>query len=464
MPVLVNVVLVSTYDLGHQPFGVASPAAWLARVGATVVCVDLSVQELNREAIQNADLIAFHVPMHTATRLCLHLLPKVISLNAKALLVCYGLYAPANREVFLEFGVQAIIGGEPETKLVQIYQNLVSGASVINVVATELRKQEFILPDRKTLPALTQYAHLKGPGGETAVAGYTEATRGCKHLCRHCPVVPTYGGRFFVVDAEVVLADITQQVIEGARHITFGDPDFLNGPGHAMRVIEALATRHPNISYDVTVKVEHIRRHQELMPHLAETGCLFVTTAVESFDDDVLQHLDKGHSRADIFDAINICRQVGLNVFPTFVPFTPWTTPSSYLDLLEQIVELKLVPNVAPIQLAIRLLVPHASYLLTHEPFSRFLKTYDPESLSYRWDYGDPSSIELEQRVQSAVETGNEKTERPSDTFIRLWEISHQVDGRSAPALQVDDSADLHSMSEPWYCCAEPTSEQFKQI
>ena len=161
---------------------------------------------------------------------------------------------------------------------------------------------------------------------------------------------------------------------------------------------------------------------------------------------------------------LNICRQVGLNVFPTFVPFTPWTTPSSYLDLLEQIVELNLVPNVAPIQLAIRLLVPHASYLLTHEPFSRFLKTYDPESLSYRWDYGDPSSIELEQRVQSAVETGNEKTERPSDTFIRLWEISHQVNGRSAPTLQVDDSADLHSMSEPWYCCAEPTSEQFKQI
>ena len=204
MPVLVNVVLVSTYDLGHQSFGVASPAAWLTRVGATVVCVDLSIQELNREAIQNADLIAFHVPMHTATRLCLHLLPKVISLNAEALLVCYGLYAPANREVFLELGVQAIIGGEPETKLVQIYQNLVSGASLTNVAATELIKQEFILPDRKTLPALTQYAHLKGPGGETAVAGYTEATRGCKHLCRHCPVVPTYGGRFFVVDLSLI--------------------------------------------------------------------------------------------------------------------------------------------------------------------------------------------------------------------------------------------------------------------
>ena len=464
MPVLVNVVLVSTYDLGHQPFGVASPAAWLKRVGAAVVCIDLSIQELNTEAIRSADLIAFHVPMHTATRLCLRLLPKVISLNSEALLVCYGLYAPANHEMFLEFGVKAIIGGEPETKLVQIYQSLVAGSSLINVTTTELRKQKFIRPDRKMLPALTQYAHLKGPDGETATAGYTEASRGCKHLCRHCPVVPTYGGRFFVVDVDVVLADITQQVVEGARHITFGDPDFLNGPGHAMRVIEALATRHPNITYDVTVKVEHIRRHQEFMPRLAETGCLFVTTAVESFDDNVLQCLDKGHSRADIFDAINICRQVGLNVSPTFVPFTPWTTPSSYLDLLEQIVELNLVPNVAPIQLAIRLLVPHGSYLLSHESFSHFLRNYDPESLSYRWDYADSASIELQQRVQSVVETGTKKTERPSDTFIKLWEISHQASGRTVPALKIDDSSDLYSMSEPWYCCAEPTSEQFKQI
>lgn len=459
-----NVVLLSTYDLGHQSFGLASPAAWLKRVGANVVCNDLAVEDLKTGAIVAADLIALHVPMHTAARLSLHLLPSVTALNARALLVCYGMYAPANQSALKEAGVEIVLGGEAETKLVEIYQRKLAGQPVRHLSTKALTKQQFVRPDRRGLPDLHKYAHLLGPGNEITIAGYSEASRGCKHLCQHCPVVPAYGGRFFIVGVNVVLEDIDQQVEMGARHITFGDPDFFNGPGHAMRVVEALAKRHPKLTYDVTIKVEHLRRHHELLPRLVETGCLFVTTAVESFDDTVLHALNKGHSRSDFADALEICKAVGLQVSPTFVPFTPWTTPESYLDLLQQIVLLELVPRVAPIQLAIRLLVPRDSLLLSSPSFSRFLGGYDAESLSYLWHYADPGTISMEQEIRVVVEKDVPMGVPVLETFAKIWRVAHEAAGRVAPSISVANSEPVWSMSEPWYCCAEPTAEQFDRL
>src|SRR5262249_37770678 len=150
----------------------------------------------------------------------------------------------------------------------------------------------------------------------------------------------------------------------GAEHITFGDPDFFNGPGHARRVIEALHAEFPGLTYDVTIKVEHLLRHSDLLPVLVRTGCLFVTSAVESVDDRVLEKLAKGHTRRDFVEVVRLTRGAGLNLAPTFVPFTPWTTWQSYRELLRLIMELELVEQVAPIQLAIRLLLPAGSRLL----------------------------------------------------------------------------------------------------
>src|SRR6185437_419631 len=158
---------------------------------------------------------------------------------------------------------------------------------------------------------LTDYARLQLPDGSSRVAGATEATRGCKHRCRHCPVVPVYGGKFRVTGEAVVLADIRQQVAAGAEHITFGDPDFFNGPAYAVRIVEALHREWPTLSYDVTIKVEHLLHHRELLPRLRATGCLLVTTAVESFDDAILARLDKGHTASDFEHALALTRGLG---------------------------------------------------------------------------------------------------------------------------------------------------------
>src|SRR5262249_37835230 len=147
-----------------------------------------------------------------------------------------------------------------------------------------------------------------------------------KHRCRHCPIVPVYNGAFRIVQQDVVLEDIRNQVAAGAQHITFGDPDFFNGPGHAVAIVEALDKEFPALTYDVTIKIEHLLRHRALLPVLRGTGCAFVTSAVESLDDAVLGKLEKGHTKADFIEVLHLTREAGLPLSPTFIPFTPWTT------------------------------------------------------------------------------------------------------------------------------------------
>src|SRR5205085_4754265 len=132
--------------------------------------------------------------------------------------------------------------------------------------------------DRGGLPELARYGKLRLADGSERLAGYTEASRGCRHRCRHCPIVPVYDGVFRVVQPEIVLADIRQQVAAGAQHITFGDPDFLNGPAHARKIVEAFHREFPLITYDATIKVEHLLQNADMLPLLRSPGCIFVTT------------------------------------------------------------------------------------------------------------------------------------------------------------------------------------------
>ena len=386
----VRVVLIATYEMGRQPFGLASPAAFLRAAGHHVRMVDSSVEPVPASAIAAADLVAFHLPMHTATRLAAPMIAQVTALNPRAKVACYGLYAPINAEYLRGLGADFIIGGEFEAELVR----LAADPGRHSPPLVSLERLAFPLPDRAALPGLVNYAKLDpDSGGPLRLVGYTEASRGCKHLCRHCPVVPVYEGKFRIVPPEVVLADIRQQVAAGgAQHITFGDPDFFNGPAHAMRIVEAFGAEFPRVTYDVTIKVEHLLRHRGLLTALARTGCVLVTTAVESLDDRVLALLDKGHTRADFVEAVALCRQAGLALSPTFIPFTPWTTRASYRDLLETLAQLNLAPAVAPIQLAVSLRRQRhrATARRLHEPVvpNRDRSRDSPES-----DLGEPHPV-----------------------------------------------------------------------
>ena len=457
-----KVCLISTYDLGHQPFGIASPARWLEESGAIVNCMDLAVECIDQDAVKSAGLIAIYLPMHTATRLAIAVLPKIQKLNSSAHLAFYGLYATVNKDHLRNLGGKTIISGEFEDSLVQLYLRLVNQTFVQNSDLVSLKRQIFRVPKRSDLPNLNHYAKLKTGKAQSIVVGYTEGTRGCKHICRHCPIVPIYHGRFFVVQPEVVMADIRQQVEAGAKHITFGDPDFFNGPGHAIRLIESFHVEFPNLTYDATIKVEHLLAHRDKLRRLAETGCLFVTTAVEEVDDNVLGKLEKGHTRADFVEAVYATRAAGLTPSPTFIPFHPWTTPSGYIDLLAMITELDLIENVAPVQLAIRLLIPEGSRILELAEMKHYLGGFDAEKLSYTWTPADPCVDDLQSKVYEAIQLGVREGANRRAIFEQVWVLAHNACEQSAPALPLEraDSSPVPAMSEPWYCCAEPNDEQ----
>jgi radical SAM superfamily enzyme YgiQ (UPF0313 family) len=453
---LVKILLISTYELGRQPFGLASPAAWLRKRGHEVACLDLSRQTLEKPAVQGAGLIAFYVPMHTATRLTLELVGPIRAINPDAHLCAYGLYAPLAAESLRAKGIASLFGGEFEQAMVDLAEHL-AGTSAFpqihpldsNVSLTRLR---FVTPDRTDLPVLKSYAHLVMPAGDHRVVGYTEASRGCKHVCRHCPIVPVYNGIFRIVDRDVVLADIRQQAQAGAQHITFGDPDFFNGVGHAVPIVEALHHEFPQLTYDVTIKVEHLRENAELLRVLRDTGCLFIVSAVESLDDRILEKLQKGHTRADFFRVVEDCRHAGITLQPTFVPFTPWTTFENYLDLLEQLRRLGLIGAVAPIQLAIRLLVTAGSRLLEVEEIQNQVDAFDAKSLIYPWRHRQQAIDRLCEELQDIVAAAeNAKASRPV-IFEKIWSAANRAADRHVPLSVPALTPAVPYLNEPWYC------------
>jgi len=495
-----KVVLISTYELGHQPFGLASPAAWLAAAGAEVTCFDLAVQPFDCDAMGQAQLVAIYLPMHTATRRATEVLRQIRAANPHAHLACYGLYAPMNEPFLRALGVATILGGEFESGLVALYRRLARHPPALSPTQGEggilaphpqshsptreeweilaplppvvgkgvggwggdqpeprisLAKQDFLMPDRRGLPGLAEYAYVELGNGERRTAGYTEASRGCKHVCRHCPIVPVYGGRFRVVSRAVVLADIRQQVAGGARHITFGDPDFFNGPSHALALVQALHTEFPTLTYDVTIKVEHLLKHASLLSTLRDTGCLFVTSAVEAIDDAILARFDKRHTRADFIRATKLLRELGLALNPTFVTFTPWTTRRGYLELLELIAELDLVEHVAPIQYAIRLLITAGSWLLELPEVQALAQPYDQAALAYPWAHPDARMDQLYREVLRAVSVRRVSRQASFDEVWRLARAALAMP--EAPRMRYEharrlDRTPIPHMSEPWYC------------
>ena len=457
-----NISLINPYELGRQPFGLAEPAAFLQAAGHTVRCCDLSIQKLDSCLDQTTGIVAIYIAMHTATRIAVEALPKIRQLAPRASLCVYGLYAPMNADLFRSLGVGTVLGGEFETGLVSMARRIQAGEGDRQTEAvTALEKIPFMAPDRSKLPPLSQYARLIHPDGSEKTVGFAETTRGCKYLCRHCPVVPVYQGKFFAIHTDIVLNDIRAQIQAGAQHISFGDPDFFNGPGHALRIVRTLHQEFPAVSYDATIKIEHIVRYPEEIRVLKETGCLFILSAVEAVDDTILELLDKGHTREDFINALAFLRTIDINLTPTFVAFTPWTTLDIYLELLEHIVNWQLIESVAPVQLSIRLLIPAGSYILKLDHLDDIVGDFDAAILGHPWSNPDPRVDELQQQIQSRVIKAEADGLSRAHIFQEIWRLAHQQAGRPVPELNLDDAGKpVPRLSENWYCCAEPTCEQ----
>lgn len=463
-----RVLLISTYELGHQPLHVASPAGALQRAGHEVRCLDLSVQPWDPGSFAWAQALGFSVPMHTAMRLALNAAARVRGEHPRLPICFYGLYAAVSHELVVGAYADRVIAGEYEPALVSWIESLTrtdTQPDAPQQPIIELARGTFGLPARELLPSLEHYARL-AISGEERLVGYVEASHGCVHRCRHCPVPAVYDGRIRIVQADAVLHDIERLVDLGAAHITFGDPDFLNGKRHSLAVVRGLHARFPTLTFDITTKVEHVLEHADVWPEMAASGCLFVVSALESVNDEILARLEKGHVTAEAVRAIALLREHGIEIRPSFMPFTPWTTPRDVLDIVEFVAAHDMVANVDPVQYTIRLLVPEGSLLLQRTDLREHLGGYDAERLSYPWRSADPSADLLHAQLSALVQQSLADAEPLSTVFAR---VRAQV--RETAGVLLDDDAIAIAccearprLTEPWFCCAEPTENQFSPL
>src|SRR2546425_1170808 len=371
-----RVVLVSTYGVGHQPLPVASPAAALRSAGAEVRCLDLAVERWDPQWLEWGEAVAFSVPMHTAMRLALRAAEALRSRRPELPLCLYGLYAPVSRDLTVGRLVDSVIAGEYEPALVAWVGGLARaersdspGAEVVH-----LGRERFELPARELLPPLERYARLV-LGDEERLVGYVEASHGCVHRCRHCPVPAVYDGRIRIVQKDVLLPDVERLVEMGARHLTFGDPDFLNGVKHSLGVVRAVHERFPELTFDCTTKVDHV-------------------------------------------------------------------------------------------QYMIRLLIPEGSLLLGHPDLESHLEPYDAERLAYPWSAAVPTADELQAQLAVIVERSVADAQPLATTFSEIRRAALAAAGLQREDHELDPGCieERPRLSEPWFCCAEPTENQFAPL
>ena len=459
-----NVLLISCYELGHQPFAVASAAAHVLAGGRHhVECLDLAIELLDEAKIRRADFVGISIPMHTAIRLGVKAGELVRGLNPQCHISYFGLYASLNEDYLLEGAADSVIGGEFETPLTQHVDRLAGngkpgarGVSLVKFRGTpNLSRQQFLPPARHLLPPLEKYARLRTSEGDLQLVGYVEASRGCAHRCRHCPIPAVYEGRLRIVQQEVVLADIANLVCMGAQHINFGDPDFLNGVKHSLRIVREMHNRHPELSFDFTAKIEHLLQHREAVMELASLGCIFVQSAVETVDDNVLRYLAKGHTRDDVVAALEITQAAEVALRPSLLPFTPWTTLSEYYGLLEFVEDHDLVYHLDPVQYSIRLLLPPGSWLLDIPEIQPHLGRLVQEDFVYTWKHPDPRVDSLQRQVGRVAEEAAGSGEDAATTFSRIKELTHvAMLGRASEARPRyrRRGARPPQLTEAWFC------------
>lgn len=462
-----SILLVSCYELGHQPHAVALPMAFLEREGISAECLDVSVEGMDVEKLSEARLCAISVPMHTALRLGARVARKVREINPDCHICFYGYYAHLNAPYLLQEFADSCMSGEFEKPLVELVKSVMAGDMENNMdgVWTKdkpakpyLNRLPFPTPSRKNLPPLSKYAHIIR-NNVLEPAGYVEASRGCLHTCRHCPIPPVYGGRFFVIPQDVVLSDIRQLVQAGATHITFGDADFLNGPGHSLRIVRAMHDAFPELTFDFTAKVEHVLRYRDTVAEFKALGCAFMISAIESLSDAVLARLQKGHTRDDVLEMVCFLDTISLPIRPSFVPFTPWSTRKDFMDILDFVGSHNLIYQVDPVQFSLRLLIPPGSLLLEEPSVWAHIRGLDQENFTYVWDHPDSAMDELYHRLARLVMKDVEEEKDEAVTFEKIKALAFEVldmDGverflRNVPHLSVGGMKPPR-LTESWFC------------
>ncbi len=439
-----KILLTSFYDLGKQPKIIAEIVDKYSTSQVEFDCIDFSVDnpELN---LHEYDALGIYAPMHTATVLSIEYL-KDKKLPKKVF--TFGLYGSVLEDFNSSIKhINNIEDGELDSFL-GISKNL-----------------EFSLknniPNRNIFPDISNYAHLVD-GRNNLIAGSVETTYGCKHSCTHCPIPITFNGSFKTFSIEKIVNDVSNQVDSGAQHISFNDPDFLNGPVHALKVLEALNSKFPSITYDATIKVEHIIKYQKYFMQLSSLNMIFVISAFETTNDEVLTLLDKKHTNEDLSTAIELSQKANIDIRPTWMPFSPLANLQDLPNIIKLIESYKLRETVDPIQLTIKLLVPKHSLILDKTAIKKYIGEYDKNSLSYKWAYKHNEVEKLQQLLFESLSNNSDLDDHHQ--YLDMVNIIEEFSDTKLLNTSEYNFKNVPKLSETWFCCSEPSKIQLDRI
>ena len=464
-----RVLLVSTYELGHQPLHLASPAAALRRAGHEV-----RTPRPRRRAVG---------PGRRSSG------PRPWLLGADAHRHAAG--APGRRRVRREPGraadlpLRALRHRQPRpdpragTRRPRHRRRVRAGARGLGRQPGGWGPPPAPRP-RRSSRSSTCGARSLGPparglcrrssatptwrsGGEERLVGYVEASHGCLHRCRHCPVPVVYDGRIRIVPDDVVLADV-ERLVERRR-----PPHHLRRPRLPQRPAALPAGRAPRCT---SAARADLRLHGQGRAHPAprrpvagagrgRAACSWSAPS-RRVNDDILAGSTRATRPPRPPPRWRCCARHGIEIRPSFLPFTPWTTLDDVADIVDFVAAHDLVANVDPVQYTIRLLVPEGSLLWSRSLRRSRLGPYDAERLSWTWSARPtPPSTELQTRL-ARHRRGRPDRRRADRPDLRTGPGRRARRRRAPPGrrarpapperLQHCRGEGRPRLTEPWFC------------
>ncbi|MEU5546527.1 RCCLKC-tail radical SAM protein [Streptomyces sioyaensis] len=392
-----SVLVASAFEAELQPLSSACAAAAMRSQGADVVGWDAhAFPEAQPEG--PFDLVLVSVQQFEGVERGLELSRRLAAAFA-ATVVAFGQYAQLNHREFLKV-VDGITMDEPErsapelAELARGERELVTVPGLMTLKGMQpkppRRRIEVGAPARELFPSLVHYPAHHSPFG---LMGNVEVSRGCHHKCTYCSVYGAYDGGVAAYEAETVLADCLQLAEEGVRHFCFIDAEFFNSRTIGVGVIEKLVEEIGPISFEFTTRVDHILDYTAELEKLVSLGLKRVTSALEFPSNRILRifdkHIDVDHMKACITEA----ERIGFELYPTFIPFTPWIEYEELLGFEDFLVETGLARVTDPTALQTRLLLFKGSPLLD-SPWMEDIATVD-RGLWVEWTHPDKRVEEL---------------------------------------------------------------------
>lgn len=392
-----RVLVASAFEAEMQPLTSACAAAAMRAQDTDVVGWDA---HRSPEATPEGpfDLVLVSVQQFEGVERGLDLCRRLAAAYGTTI-VAFGQYAQMNHREFLKTA-DAVAMDEPERISPELAEVARGDRALGDVPALMTlggmrprpphRRISVPAPARDLFPSLVHYEAHHSPYG---LMGNVEVSRGCHHKCTYCSVYGAYDGGVAAYEAETVLADCRQLAEEGVRHFCFIDAEFFNSRTIGAGVIERLADEIGPITFEFTTRVDHILDYGPLLEKLVALGLKRVTSALEFPSDRILRifdkHIDVAHMRACIVEA----ERIGFELYPTFIPFTPWVEYDELLGFEDFLIETGLARVTDPTALQTRLLLFKGSPLLD-SPWMEDIETVD-RGLWVEWTHPDRRVEEL---------------------------------------------------------------------